>query len=89
MRGVTQYRQELFESAQRTFLKCQDLLERYPQGCDEQEKNTYFLKIVNNLAACFHKRNQNTEALHLLKSLSTAQGNFGQIISHNIQACAT
>jgi len=89
MRGLTQYHQELFETAQRTFLKCKELLDQYPQGCGERERNTYLLKTTNNLAACFYKRSQNTEALHLLKSLSTASGNFGQIISRNTQICTT
>ena len=87
LRGISQFQQDLFETAQRNFLKTKELLERYQHGCSEMQWNSYVLKIANNLAACLYKRKQNNEALHLYKSLSTAQGNFGQIINHNFQTC--
>ncbi|MBD3305527.1 protein kinase [candidate division KSB3 bacterium] len=89
LHGMCLFQQGHFQAAQQTFLKTKDLLTRYEYGCDDRQWNTYLLKTANNLAACYHKRHQNTEAMHLYKSLSTAQGIFGQIISRNVTVCTT
>jgi len=88
VRGMAQFHQELFEAAQRNFLKTHEVLDLYQDGYSVQQRNAYLLKVTNNVAACLYQRNQKHEALHLLKTLSTAHGKFGQIISHNIQICA-
>jgi hypothetical protein len=89
IQGIAQFQQGHFETAQYTFLKVKNVLERYENGCAEHQWNSFLLKIINNLAACHYKRRQNNEAIYLYKSLSTAQGNFGQIISHNSRLCKT
>lgn len=86
--GNCQFHQKHFETAQNTFIDTKEILEQYKIGCDEVLWNSFLLKTINNLGACYCKRSQNAEALDLYKSLSTAQGNFGQIISHNTQVCA-
>ncbi len=88
MLGGCQFYQKQFEIAQQTFLRTQEMLEQYILGCEEPVWNGFFLKTLNNLAACYAKRSQEADALDLLKSLSTAQGKCGQIISHNAQVCA-
>ena len=88
LQGVCLFHQEQYEAAQQTFLKTKEILARYEYGFDQQQWNTFLLKVVNNLAACYFKRDQHDEARHLYKSLSTASGNFGQIINHNSQVCA-
>ena len=85
--GICLFQQGQYEIAQQTFLKTKEVLERYEEVWGGQQWNTLFLKVVNNLAACYYKRRQNDEALHLYKSLSTAQGYLGQIINHNSQVC--
>ena len=57
--GVCQYQQTEFETAQKTFLAAKDLLERYEYGCDKQLWNTCFLKVINNLAACYFRERLN------------------------------
>lgn len=88
IRGIAQFYQELFEAAQRNFLKTHEILELYRDGYSAAQRNSYLLKIANNVAACLYKRRQQAEALHLLKSLSTAQGKVGQIIHQNVQVCS-
>lgn len=85
--GFCLYQQGDYEAAQQIFLKAKDILERYEHVWAGQQWNTFFLKVINNLAACYYKRRQTDEALHLYKSLSTARGNLGQIINHNSQVC--
>jgi serine/threonine protein kinase len=86
--GSSLFHQGQFEAAQEIFLKMKDILESYEQDQAGSQWNSFLLKIVNNLAVCHYKLRQNDEALLLLKSLSTAGGNFGQIIDHNLQVCA-
>ena len=88
IRGLVQYHQGTFDAAQRSFLKTRDLLERYPGGCSEVQRNSYLVKAASNIAACLYKNKHKSEACHLYKSLSTAQGNLGRIIKHNTQICA-
>ncbi|GAK53637.1 serine/threonine protein kinase with TPR repeats [Candidatus Moduliflexus flocculans] len=88
VRGMAQFHQELFEAAQRNFLKTHEVLDLYQDGYSVTQRNAYLLKVTNNVAACLYKRSQKHEALHLFKTLSTAQGKFGQTIMHNIQICA-
>ena len=88
LRGLVQFHQEAFDAAQRSFLKTRDLLERYPGGCSEIQRNTYFVKAAGNIAACLYKNQHKSEACHLYNSLSTAQGNLGRIIKHNTRICA-
>lgn len=85
--GMCVFRQGHYEVAQQIFLKTKEVLERYEDVWGGQHWNTLFLKVVNNLAACYYKRQQKDEAIHLYKSLSTAQGYLGQIINHNSQVC--
>lgn len=87
--GICLFQQGQSETAQQTFLNTKNILERYESGCVERQWNAFLLKLVNNLAACQYKRRQNKEALHLYNSLSTAEGNFGQIIKHNSRVCTT
>ncbi|MCP4396547.1 MAG: protein kinase [bacterium] len=87
LRGLVQYHQGAFDAAQRSFLKTRDLLERFLDGCSEVQRNTYLVKAASNIAACLYKNQHKSEACHLYKSLSTAQGNLGQIIKHNTQIC--
>ncbi len=89
IQGICLFHQGQFETAQQTFLKTKEILEYYEDGCAGRQWNSFLLKIINNLAACSYKGRQNTEAQHLYKSLSTAEGNFGQIIKHNLQVCTT
>ncbi len=86
--GICQFQQRKFEDAQNTFIQTKEMLEQYKLACDEPLWNSFLLKTLNNLAACFCKRSQNAEALDLYNSLSTAPGKFGQIISRNVQVCA-
>ena len=88
IRGMAQFHQELFEAAQRNFLKTQEILDLYQNGYPVEQRNAYLLKVTNNIAACLYKRRQTHEALHLFETLSTAHGKFGQTIKHNIQICA-
>ena len=78
---------DLFEKAQQIFFKIIELLETHQQEYSGPQWNSFLLKVVNNLAVSHYKLRRNDEALHLLKSLSTARGNFGQIIECNLQAC--
>ena len=89
LQGITQFHQAHFDMAQQTFLKVYEVLDRHQSGCPENQWNSFLLKVVNNLAACHYKRRQHDEAYHLYKSLSTAEGNFGQIINHNSRVCKT
>lgn len=77
------------EAAQEMFLNLKDLLEHYEPELAGRQWNAWWLKVLNNLAVCHYKLRQNEDAVHLLKSLSTAEGNFGQIIDHNLRICAT
>jgi len=86
--GGAQFQQDQFEAAQQTFLKTGEVLEGFAQEHAGPQWNTCWLKIMNNLAACHYKLKRRDDALHLLKTLSTAEGNFGQIINSNLQACA-
>jgi serine/threonine protein kinase len=85
--GSAQFQQGNVNAAQQTFIKMKEELERYESECAGPQWNGYLLKVTNNLAACHYKRRQSTDALHLWKSLSTAPGEFGQIINRNLQVC--
>lgn len=86
--GSSLFYQERFEAAQQLFLKTQDIVELYEKHYSGPQWNAFLLKIMNNLAACHYKLRRTEEAIHLFKTLSTAGGKFGQIISHNLQVCA-
>jgi serine/threonine protein kinase len=87
--GSSLFYQGRFDAAQQLFLKTQDILEHFETHHSGPQWNVSLLKIMNNLAACHYKLKRNEEAIHLFKTLSTAGGKFGQIISHNLQICAT
>lgn len=74
-------------SAYQGFAKLYEMVEHFRNECPGRQRNTVFLKVMNNLAACHYKLNRQEEAVHLLKSLSTAPGNFGQIINQNLRVC--
>ena len=86
--GNAHFYQEKFDSAAHVFTNIYQGLEQFRQDYNGQKRNAQVLTIANNLAACHQKLKRNEEAVHLLKTLSTAPGNFGQIINHNLQACA-
>jgi len=87
--GGSLFYQGQFEAAQQLFLKMEDILESFENEHSGPQWNSFLLKIMNNLAACHYKLKRNEEAVHLFKTLSTAGGNFGQIISRNLKVCAT
>jgi serine/threonine protein kinase len=86
--GSAQFQQGEFAEAHQTFLRIKTLLEDFKPESITPQWNTWWLKMINNLAACYAKLSRNEEAAHLFKTLSTAQGKFGQIINRNLQACA-
>ena len=86
--GGARFQQGQFEAAQQMFLKTREVLAGFEQEHSGPQWNTLLLKIINNLAACHYKLRRCDEAVHLFKTLSTADGNFGQIINHNLQVCA-
>ena len=85
--GNALFYQEQIDSASQIFLKMQEVLEQFHREYSGRQRNTLLLKMTNNLAACYYKLRRNEEAIHLFKTLSTAQGNLGQIIERNLQAC--
>jgi tetratricopeptide (TPR) repeat protein len=86
--GNASFQQEQFDSAYQVFGKIHEALDEFRQDYSGQQRNTFLLKIMNNLAACHYKLKRNEEAIHLFETLSTAPGNFGQIIDRNLQVCA-
>ncbi|PID56686.1 hypothetical protein CSB45_10690 [candidate division KSB3 bacterium] len=88
LRGLVQFHQELFDAAQRSFLKARHLLERYSDGCSDVQRSSYLVKAAANIAACLYKTQHKSEACHLYNSLSTAQADLGRIIQHNLHVCS-
>jgi tetratricopeptide (TPR) repeat protein len=85
--GNALFHQDQIDSASQIFLKMQEVLKQFNRHYSGRQRNTLLLKVANNQAACHYKLRRNEEALHLFKTLSTAQGDFGQIIERNLQAC--
>ncbi len=76
------------DSAYQVLERIYEALEEFQQEYTGQQRNSLLLKVMNNLAACHYKLKRQEEAIHLFETLSTAPGNFGQIIDRNLQACA-
>ena len=85
--GNALFYQDQIDSASQIFLKMQEVLNQFSQEYSGRQRNTMLLKMANNLAACYYKLKRQSEAIHLFKTLSTAQGNYGQIIERNVQVC--
>jgi len=89
LQGFSAFHQTQIDVAQQIYTKAKDALERYQPHYPDKAWGTMFLKTLNNLGVCYAKRQQPHEAAYLFKTLSTAQGNLGQIITRNAQVCTT
>lgn len=77
-----------FDSAYQTFQALHTAFEEFRRDYAGQQRNSLFLKVMNNLAACHYQLSRKEEARHLFETLSTAPGKFGRIIDRNLRACA-